>query len=126
MYHAPQSRPDARQPVSSRKLVEVTARIVGVQNFEDSPTVAKVYVIRAFQALTQMSAMAIYQQSSGRFSSSSQVICVISAIRVDVDQLEVMIAQDALVTVAAVRRVRECHAVHLTLFASRTHRHRQR
>jgi hypothetical protein len=45
--------------VSSRKLVEVTARIVGVQNFEDSPTLAMAYVIRAFHALTQMSAMAI-------------------------------------------------------------------
>jgi hypothetical protein len=37
----------------------VTARIVGVQNFEDSPTLAMAYVIRAFHALTQMSAMAI-------------------------------------------------------------------
>jgi hypothetical protein len=64
----------------------VTARIFGVHNFEDGLTVAMAYVIRPFHALTQMSAMAIYQQSSGRFSSFPQgKLGVISAIRVDVD-----------------------------------------
>ena len=44
-------RPDARQPASSRKLAEVTVRIFGVQNFEDSLTVAMVYVIRRLHQL---------------------------------------------------------------------------
>jgi hypothetical protein len=61
--------------------------------------------------------MEIYQQSSGRFSSFRKVVGVISAVRVDVDQLEAMIVEDAPVAFATVRKVRECHAVHIVLFA---------
>lgn len=64
-----------------------------------------------------MSAMAILQQSARRLSFLREVIGVIPAISVDVDQGEAVIAEDTSVAVDAVGEIPKRHAVHLALFA---------
>jgi len=64
--------------------------------------------------------MAIFQQSARRLSFFREVIRVISAINVDVDQGEAVIAEYASVAVDAVGEIPKRHAVHLALFAVKT------
>src|ERR1039458_9319718 len=64
-----------------------------------------------------MSVMGIFQQSARRLSFLRDVIGVIPAINVDVDQCEAVIAKDTSVAVDAVGEIPKRHAVHLALFA---------
>ena len=64
--------------------------------------------------------MASFQQSARRLSFLREVIGVIPAISVDVDQCEAVIAEDTSVAVDAVGEIPKRHAVHLALFAIKT------
>src|ERR1700737_5213877 len=64
-----------------------------------------------------MSDKGIFQQSARRLSFLREVIGVIPAISVDVDQCEAVIAEDTSVAVDAVGEIPKRHAVHLALFA---------
>jgi hypothetical protein len=61
--------------------------------------------------------MAILQQSARRLTFSREVIDVIPAISVDVEQREGVIAEDASVVIDAVGEIPKHPAVHLALFA---------
>ena len=60
--------------------------------------------------------MGMLQRSARRLSFLRDVIGVIPAINVDVDQFEAVIAKDTSVAVEAVGEIPERHAVHLALF----------
>src|SRR6201993_3619070 len=64
-----------------------------------------------------MSAIAMFQQSARRLSFLREVIGVIPAVSVDVNQCEAVIAEDTPVAVDAVGEIPKRHAVHLTVFA---------
>ena len=64
-----------------------------------------------------MSAIAISHQSAWRLSFLREVIGVIPAIGVDVNQCETVIVEDTSVAVDTVGKISNRHAVHLALFA---------
>ena len=64
-----------------------------------------------------MSDIAIFHQSAGWPSFFREVIGVVPAISVDVDQCEAVITEDTSVAVDAVGEIPKRHAVHLALFA---------
>lgn len=64
-----------------------------------------------------MGAVASLRQSGRRLSFLRQIIGVVPAISVDVDQCEAVIAENTSVAVDAVREIPKRHAVHLALFA---------